>query len=227
MTSLALRLAAPALLLALSACGGGSYQAPVNTAPRASAGAAQQVEAGSKVTLEGSGTDAESDLLDYVWTLAKPAGSNATLLNPKFQQQSFIADVAGSYTATLNVSDGKAAAAPVSVTVTATVPVASFVKLWDGDSCAQVRRLYVIDSHLVYARSLSLNSCSEAAADVLYESIPARTLCSTNGFSGALSCDDPANLALMQTIMAGRGKSDLGLGSGHTVSLVYSFGSLP
>lgn len=227
MKTLALRLAAPALLLALAACGGGTYQAPVNSAPRASAGANQQVDAGSKVTLEGSGTDAESDLLDYVWTLSKPAGSSATLLNPKFQQQSFIADVAGTYTATLNVSDGKAAAAPVSVTVTAAVPVASFVKLWDGDSCAQVRRLYVIDGHLVYAHSMSINSCSESAYDVLYESTPARTLCSTNGFSGALSCGDPANLALMQTIMAGRNKDDLGLGAGHTVKLAYSFGTLP
>lgn len=227
MTSLALRLAAPALLLVLAACGGGTYQAPVNSAPHASAGPAQQVEAGSKVTLEGSGTDAEADLLDYVWTLAKPAGSNATLLNPKFQQQSFTADVAGVYTATLTVSDGKASAAPVSVTVTATVPVASFVKLWDGDSCAQVRRLYVIDGHLVYASSLSISSCSEAASDVLYESSPARALCGTIGFTGQPHCDDPANLALMQTILAGRNKDDLGLGASHTVKLVYSFGSLP
>jgi hypothetical protein len=125
------------LALSLAACGGGgggSAAAPVtpvapvapvtpaNVAPVASAGNAQSVSTGA-VTLDGSATDANLDVLTYAWTLSgKPAGSSAVLSNATAAKASFVADLPGVYTATLVVSDGKLSSAPASVTITASTP---------------------------------------------------------------------------------------------------------
>lgn len=106
-------------LMSLSACGGGDYVPQANRAPVANAGPAQSVAVGSSVMLTGTGTDAESDLLSYAWTMTKPAGSNANLLNYHFSTPTFPADVAGVYTATLIVNDGKLDSAPSTVTIIA------------------------------------------------------------------------------------------------------------
>ncbi len=114
------RLPAALLLLALGACGGGGdYTAPSNHAPVAIAGPAQTVPAGSSVKLAGSGTDADQDILGYSWTLAKPAGSTATLLNYHVATPTFFADLPGTYTATLTVNDGTLDSVPATVTITA------------------------------------------------------------------------------------------------------------
>ena len=223
MTSPAAWLALPAFALALAACGGGEYQPPVNAAPVAKTGPAQTLEAGSKVTLDGSGTDPESDLINYVWTLVKPAGSNATLLNPKVRNPVFIVDVAGSYTATLVVDDGKLYSAPQTTALTVVVPTASFAKLWDGDQCSTRRRVVVIDQRLVYTESHS-SSCSDSDNYGLYDSTLAVRLCAAGGVSGALSCTNNTALEMMKTILANPAKADLGLGSGHTVQQTYSVG---
>ena len=108
------------LTLILSACGGGGDDsAPANHAPVAAAGPAQGVTAGSSVKLAGSGTDADQDILSYSWTLTKPAGSAATLLNYHVATPTFFADLPGVYVATLTVNDGKLDSAPSSVIVTA------------------------------------------------------------------------------------------------------------
>ncbi|MBJ7313695.1 PKD domain-containing protein [Rugamonas sp. CCM 8940] len=223
MKSPAAWLALPALSLALAACGGGEYQPPVNVAPVAKVGPAQTLEAGSKVTLDGSGSDANSDLINYVWTLIKPAGSNATLLNPKVSNPVFIVDVAGSYTATLVVDDDKLYSAPQTVALTVVVPAASFVKLWDNDQCSSRRRVVVIDRRLVYTESHS-NSCSESDSYGLYDSTLAVRLCTVSGFGGAPSCTNNTALELMKTILANPAKEDLGLGGGHTVQQTYAVG---
>jgi hypothetical protein len=50
-----------AILLALSACGGGNTTLQANRAPVADAGAAQTVAAGTSIKLAGSGSDADQD----------------------------------------------------------------------------------------------------------------------------------------------------------------------
>lgn len=117
----------------LGACGGGggggatdsATPAPiVNTAPVASAGAAQSVVTNAVVTLDGSkSSDVNGDPLSYAWTITgKPAGSTVALTNATSAKPTFTADVAGVYTATLVVNDGKlnsSSASIVSITATA------------------------------------------------------------------------------------------------------------
>lgn len=102
----------------------------VNTAPVANAGAAQNVVAGSVVTLDGSASsDANSDPLTYAWILtAKPAGSSAALSSSISAKPTFTADVAGTYVGTLTVNDGKVSSAAVTMSVTASVANAAPVE---------------------------------------------------------------------------------------------------
>jgi hypothetical protein len=97
--------------------------AVANVAPVANAGVAQNVVAGSVVTLDGStSSDANGDSLTYVWTLtAKPAGSSAALSSSTSPKPTFTADVAGTYVASLAVNDGKVGSNNATVSVTAAV----------------------------------------------------------------------------------------------------------
>jgi len=94
-----------------------------NTAPVANAGVAQNVVAGSAVTLDGStSSDANSDPLTYAWTLtSKPAGSTAALSSATSAKPTFKADAAGTYVASLTVNDGKVNSTAVTVSITAAV----------------------------------------------------------------------------------------------------------
>ena len=98
-----------------------------NTAPTARAGAAQAVAVGATVNLDGRGSsDAQGDTLTYAWTLtSRPQGSAAVLSSPSAATPSFVADVAGSYAASLTVSDGQLSSAPSSVNITASTAPAS------------------------------------------------------------------------------------------------------
>jgi mono/diheme cytochrome c family protein len=71
----------------------------------------------------GASSDPDGDALTYSWSLQRPAGSVATLAGATTSKPGFTADVAGSYVATLTVSDGKVTAS-ASITVTAQAPVA-------------------------------------------------------------------------------------------------------
>ena len=105
--------------------------APANGAPTADAGAAQQVTIGARVSLNASASrDPDGDSLSFAWTLGtRPPGSAAHLSDPASPRPAFTADLAGTYVATLVVSDGAASSAAASVTVGAapgnTAPVAS------------------------------------------------------------------------------------------------------
>ena len=81
-----------------------------NATPVANAGVNQNVVIGSTVSLDGTAsTDANNDSLSYKWVLqSKPANSSATLTTASSARPSFKADLAGTYVATLVVSDGKA-----------------------------------------------------------------------------------------------------------------------
>ena len=87
--------------------------------PVANAGSAQNVGIGSTVTLDGSGSsDSGSSPLTYTWTLTTvPSGSAAVLNSSSVVKPTFIADVAGTYKATLVVSDGQATSFPATVTI--------------------------------------------------------------------------------------------------------------
>jgi hypothetical protein len=91
--------------------------------PVAKAGVAQSVVAGTVVSLDGSASRADLGReLTFVWTLAsKPVGSSATLSSSTTATPSFVADVAGTYVATLIVNDGKFNSSVAPVTITAAV----------------------------------------------------------------------------------------------------------
>lgn len=140
-------LACLGLFAVLAGCGGGSSSAcsaglgvlasgscpkeASNSAPIARTGVTQNVQVGTLVFLDGSAsTDPENSALTYKWSLtSKPAGSAADLAPLASPQPSFIADVEGTYSATLVVSDGKlsssAATALVVASVNNSAPVAN------------------------------------------------------------------------------------------------------
>ncbi len=104
--------------------------ASANSAPVANAGAAQSVLTGATATLNGTGsTDANGDTLTYSWVLSAPTGSSAALTSSTESQPSFLADISGTYVASLIVNDGKVNSVVSTTRVTAatanTAPVAN------------------------------------------------------------------------------------------------------
>jgi len=103
-----IRLSASSLfvLLLVSACGGDST-APSNFSPTAVADVDQLVSVGSVVSLDASASlDADGDALTFAWTLTAPTGSAASLSSASAAMSTFTADIAGTYTVGLTVSDG-------------------------------------------------------------------------------------------------------------------------
>jgi len=92
-----------------------------NAVPVANAGVNQNVVIGATVTLDGTASsDANNDSLSYKWVLqSKPANSSATLTMATSARPSFKADLAGTYVATLVVSDGKASSDLAAVSILA------------------------------------------------------------------------------------------------------------
>lgn len=112
----------------LVACGGGgddggdsNQPIPTNSAPDAVAGPIQNILVGATVTLDGSAsTDQDGDALTYRWTLtSKPTGSTAALSNATSVNPTFIADIAGTYTISLIVSDGQLSSRSVATSINA------------------------------------------------------------------------------------------------------------
>ena len=92
----------------------------VFTGPVAVPGPNQTVGVGQTVQLDGSGSfDPSGFPLTYLWTLTAPTGSKATLSSATSVNPTFVADVAGTYKATLVVNDGSVSSAPATVTITA------------------------------------------------------------------------------------------------------------
>jgi mono/diheme cytochrome c family protein len=95
-----------------------------NRAPVARAGTARSVAIGATVALDGrASSDPDGNAITYAWTLQAPSGSAAALTGAGTSQPSFVADVAGTYTASLTVSDGSlTGTASVSITASAAPP---------------------------------------------------------------------------------------------------------
>jgi RHS repeat-associated protein len=89
--------------------------------PVANAGLAQTMNAGTTVTLDGSGsTDPENYSLTYLWAiLSQPTGGTAALSSATTLKPTFVPNVPGTYVVQLIVNDGVANSAPVTVTITA------------------------------------------------------------------------------------------------------------
>lgn len=87
--------------------------------PVADAGAEQFVATGTEVILDASASfDADGDALSYQWQLTQvPEGSEAVLVYATSSMPSFIADLPGTFTAFLVVSDGQSESAAASVTI--------------------------------------------------------------------------------------------------------------
>lgn len=104
----------------------GNLTCGANQAPVANAGPDASAYKWKTITLDGSGSsDPDGDPLTYSWTLAVPAGTTPNLSSSTAQKPTFSANVAGTYVATLTVSDGNlTATASVTITVVNRPPVA-------------------------------------------------------------------------------------------------------
>lgn len=91
-----------------------------NSMPVANAGPDQTVNVGGTVHLNGRGSsDVDGDPLTFLWSLTSvPEGSTATLSDPNAINPTFVADLAGSYVASLIVNDGTSGSAPDEVRIT-------------------------------------------------------------------------------------------------------------
>lgn len=98
---------------------------PLNTAPTANAGSDQVANAGSTVTLDGSGSsDTNGTIASYAWT--QTAGTAVTLAPPGNATTTFVAPDSGTLTFQLTVTDNGGASHSDTVTVTVNgIPVAN------------------------------------------------------------------------------------------------------
>ena len=96
-------------------------------APTADAGFDQHVDIGDEVTLDGrASSDPRGGAVEYRWHMAyKPAQSDAVLVPSDSPTPSFVADMAGVYLVTLEVTNGKRLSTPDEVVVTAEDPAGS------------------------------------------------------------------------------------------------------
>jgi uncharacterized repeat protein (TIGR01451 family) len=90
-----------------------------NAAPIASAGADQKVNVDTTVTLSGSGTDSDGQVLTYSWALtSKPEASAAELSAQNVAKPTFQVDLPGEYVFSLSVNDSFVDSSPDTVTIT-------------------------------------------------------------------------------------------------------------
>ncbi|MFC2953127.1 PKD domain-containing protein [Marinicaulis aureus] len=106
-----------------------TFEGPADMAPTANAGDDQSVRMlGETVTLDGSASfddNTASGDLQYAWQLTgKPAGSAGALTGASTAMPSFVADAAGTYTASLVVTDSIGQASPADEVTVSTANLA-------------------------------------------------------------------------------------------------------
>ena len=162
-----LRLSFIALLSSLLvACGGGGggggcsavlgilpgagCNSSTNTIPVANAGVTQNVTTASLVTLDGSASrDANNESLTYLWQfMSVPTGSLAALSSATSVKPTFTADVAGTYTLSLLVNDGKANSLAATVNVYSSVNNSAPVANAGVNQSVAIGASVTLDDHL-------------------------------------------------------------------------------
>lgn len=98
-----------------------------NRLPTVNAGAAQTVNLGDVVALQGTATDLDNQTLTYAWSFAsRPSGSTATFSSPDSLTASFAPDKPGNWNVRLTVNDGVGSTtSDVLITVLNRIPVAN------------------------------------------------------------------------------------------------------
>lgn len=129
--------------------------ATTNSAPTANAGANQNVETGTTVTLSGAASsDPDGDTLTYHWSFTTvPGTSSATLNNSTGLSVTFQADQDGTYIAQLIVNDGTVNSPAVTTTITAATTNSKPV----ADAGA--------DQNVVFPATVNLNGSASTDAD--------------------------------------------------------------
>jgi hypothetical protein len=135
---------------------GGGGNGDTNAPPTANVSAPNDVDVGTQVTLDGSGSsDPDGDDLTFSWTLSAPSGSNATLSDASVEQPTFTPDVGGDYTAELEVSDG-AASSTDSATITAMAQAIMIDSDITEDRTLTPDNMYVVTSTVCVESSSTL-----------------------------------------------------------------------
>ena len=104
---------------------------PANQAPNGSIGSPANnvtIQAGQSVSFAGSGTDADGTVASYAWSFPGGSPTSSTVQNPG----AVTYGTAGTYTATLTVTDDKGASDPTPATRTVTVVAAPQNQAPDG-----------------------------------------------------------------------------------------------
>lgn len=123
-----------------------------NAAPIANAGVAQRVVTGDLVTLDGTAsTDANGDPLNFAWSLTSvPVGSVAAISNTAVAKPAFSTDLAGTYIASLVVSDGNASSATSTVVIEAISDLSRFFSTAFGSSGTLVDGAWPVGSQFTF-----------------------------------------------------------------------------
>jgi PKD repeat protein len=109
-----------AVAFGMAGCGGGGGGGEVTAA---NAGPAQNIDAGSLVTLSGAqSTGADGSIITYEWSMiSKPSDSVANINDATTINPTFTADLPGQYSVKLTITDAKLTTSEAIVTITVSV----------------------------------------------------------------------------------------------------------
>jgi len=154
---------------------------PTNLKPTSNAGTDKSVNINDHITLDGShSADPENDLLNYQWSLTSiPEGSLVVLDDPSSQKPSFTIDIAGTYIASLTVTDGQnnsdqdfviittLSISPVTVSVPSTLQN-SGLKLLTGDMTAAASLIDGSEADVILGDSNQTLIVTDSIDNVVY-----------------------------------------------------------
>ena len=214
-----------------------------NVPPIANAGPDQVVNAGTKVTLSGSGTDANGDTLSYQWTQSN--GTTIMLIGDNTATTSFTAPnitVDTTLSFTLTVSDGKGGTATDSVVVVVKKAGAKTgitnlatgnnhtcavlnggVQCWGHNKYGQLGNGTTIDSHVPVQAIAAGSGVTVVAAGGYHSCAVVNGGVKCWGYNATGQIGDGKTidrLRPVQTIAVGSDVKAIATGEGHTCALI-------